>query len=199
MILPSSLDNTDLKRSEQFEQDNSTLDDTGLKRSEKFKTNNRNDQQSVKMILPSSLDNTGLKGSEQFEQDNPILDNTGLKRSEQFEQDFPTLDDTGLKRSEQFETKDCNDQQSVEMMLPLSIDSTGPKRSKKFNQDFPTSALAKKRKIKVWPNNPIMLQMIKSILDSKSTCPDAPEFCFKITLEAAETNFKVLKRHDFDL
>jgi hypothetical protein len=41
--------------------------------------------------------------------------------------------------------------------------------------------------------------MIESILASKSPCPDAPDFCFEMTLEAAEKNFLVLKRHGFDL
>ena len=35
--------------------------------------------------------------------------------------------------------------------------------------------------------------------NDKSHCLEAPEFCFKMTLEAAEKNFLVLKRHGFDL
>ena len=41
--------------------------------------------------------------------------------------------------------------------------------------------------------------MIESILASESPCPDAPDFCFEMTLEAAEKNFLVLKRHGFNL
>jgi hypothetical protein len=104
------------------------------------------------------------------------LDNTGPKLSEQFEQDFTTLDNTGLKRSGQFEINDRNDQKSVKMILPSSLDNTGLKRSEQFEQDLPTSALATKRKTKVWPSDSIMLQMITSILDSKSPCPAATEF-----------------------
>jgi hypothetical protein len=44
-----------------------------------------------------------------------------------------------------------------------------------------------------------MLQIIKQILESKSPCPTKPEFCFEMTLEAAEKNFLVLKHHSFDL
>jgi hypothetical protein len=51
----------------------------------------------------------------------------------------------------------------------------------------------------VWPDNSNMIKMIESILASESPCPDAPDFCFKMTLEAAEKNFLVLKHHDFDL
>ena len=44
-----------------------------------------------------------------------------------------------------------------------------------------------------------MLKTIKSILTHESHCLKAPEFCFEMTLEVAEKNFLVLKRHDFDL
>ena len=41
--------------------------------------------------------------------------------------------------------------------------------------------------------------MIESIRASKSCCPNTPKFFFEMTLDAAEKNFLVLKRHDFDL
>ncbi len=44
-----------------------------------------------------------------------------------------------------------------------------------------------------------MLTMIKTIMKSKRPCPAKPEFCFKMTLEATEKNFMVLKRHNFEL
>ena len=52
---------------------------------------------------------------------------------------------------------------------------------------------------KVWPADSIMLKTIESILTHESHCLEAPEFCFEMTLEAAEKNFLVLKRHGFDL
>ena len=51
----------------------------------------------------------------------------------------------------------------------------------------------------MWPDDSIMLKTINTILTYKSHCPEAPNFCFKMTLEAAEKNFLVLKRHGFDL
>ncbi len=44
-----------------------------------------------------------------------------------------------------------------------------------------------------------MLTMIKAIIESESSCPAKPEFCFEMTLEAAEKNFMVLKCHNFEL
>jgi hypothetical protein len=48
-------------------------------------------------------------------------------------------------------------------------------------------------------NQRSMLKIIQQIIGSESLCPNKLEFCFEITLEAAERNFLVLKCHNFKL
>jgi hypothetical protein len=40
---------------------------------------------------------------------------------------------------------------------------------------------------------------IEQIICSNSPCPEKPEFCFEMMLEAAEKNFPTLKCHNLDL
>ena len=107
---------------------------------------------------------------------------------------------------------DRNDQQSVEMILPTSrndltcvattniLDNTDLSRSEQFDQqNLSPTVLDASTRTTVWPDDSNMIKMIESILASESPCPDAPDFCFEMTLEAAEKNFLVLKHHDFDL
>ena len=109
-------------------------------------------------------------------------------------------------------TDDRNDHQRVETILPTSrndltrvattniLDNTGLTRSEQFEcPNLPPTVLDTTTRSTVWPSDSTMIRTIKSILASNSPCPDAPEFCFEMTLEAAEKNFLVLKRHDFDL
>ena len=79
-----------------------------------------------------------------------------------------------------------------------TFNNTGLTQSEQLNRTISPTVLNKTRTT-VWPTNSIMIQMIKSILVSKSNCLDAPDFCFEMTLEAAEKNFLVLKSHGFDL
>lgn len=80
------------------------------------------------------------------------------------------------------------------------IDNTGLTWSEQFDQqNLSPTVLEASTRTTVWPDDLTMIEMIKSILSSDSPCPDAPEFCFEMTLEAAEKNFLVLKRHGFDL
>jgi hypothetical protein len=44
-----------------------------------------------------------------------------------------------------------------------------------------------------------MMSIIKSIVESHSPCPEEPLFEFEMTSEAAEKNFLVLKRFNFDV
>jgi hypothetical protein len=105
---------------------------------------------------------------------------------------------------------DCNDQQSVKMMLSPGctdqkcvamtspFDNTGPIGLGQINQ-FPVPILKTRTTTNLWPKNAKMLTMIKAIIESESSCPAKPEFCFKMTLEAAGKNFMVLKHHNFKL
>jgi hypothetical protein len=105
---------------------------------------------------------------------------------------------------------DRNDQQIVKMMLSRGhtdlkcvamttrLDNTGPIGSGQVDQ-FPVPILKMRTMTNVWPKNAKMLTMIKAIIEFESPCPAKPEFCFKMTLEAAEKNFMVLKRHNFEL
>ncbi len=108
-------------------------------------------------------------------------------------------------------SNDCNDQQSIKMMLPQDctdlkcvamtnhLDNTGPTRSEQFEQSTTLLVLKTRLTTNARPANSAMLQIIKQILKSKSPCSTKPEFCFEMTLEAAEKNFLVLKCHSFDL
>jgi hypothetical protein len=80
-----------------------------------------------------------------------------------------------------------------------TINNTGLTWSEQFEQQISPTVLDRKMRTTVWPANSIIIQMIESILASESPCPDAPDFCFEMTLEAAEKNFLVLKRHGFNL
>jgi hypothetical protein len=51
----------------------------------------------------------------------------------------------------------------------------------------------------VWPPNRQMLEIIEQIIHSNSPCPEKPEFCFEMKLEAVKKNFLTLKRHNLDL
>jgi hypothetical protein len=87
---------------------------------------------------------------------------------------------------------DCNDQQSVKMMLSPGrtdlkcvamtspFDNTGPIGSGQINL-FPVPILKMRMTTNVWPKNAEMLTMIKAIIESKSPCPAKPEFCFEMT------------------
>jgi hypothetical protein len=104
---------------------------------------------------------------------------------------------------------DQNDQESVVMMLSPGctdlkcvtmtppVNNTGPIGSGQIDQ-FPVPILKTRTTTNVWPKNAKMLTMIKAIIEAKSPCPAKPEFCFKMTLEAAEKNFMVLKCYNFE-
>jgi hypothetical protein len=51
----------------------------------------------------------------------------------------------------------------------------------------------------VWPANTTMSEIIKQMINSESPCPIKPEFCFKLTLEAAEKKNLILMNHNLDL
>jgi hypothetical protein len=53
------------------------------------------------------------------------------------------------------------------------------------------------RDMMTFPHN--MLDIIKEIIGQQSPCPKKPLFCFKMTTEAVEKNFMVLKSHQFSL
>ena len=93
--------------------------------------------------------------------------------------------------------QDCTDLKCVAMTNHLN--NTGPTRSEQFEQSTTLSVLETRPTTNVWPANSAMLQIIEQILESKSPCLTKPEFCFEMTLEAAEKNFLVLNRHSFNL
>ena len=83
-------------------------------------------------------------------------------------------------------------------------DSTHPQRSTKRHKiayessgDSSLDQVAAADQLRVWPKN--MMSIIKSIVESHSPCPEKPLFEFEMTSEAAEKNFLVLKRFNFDV
>ncbi len=50
---------------------------------------------------------------------------------------------------------------------------------------------------RIWPKN--MMETIEHIVKSTSRCPKLPLFKFKMNGEAAESNFHILWRFNFDL
>jgi hypothetical protein len=50
--------------------------------------------------------------------------------------------------------------------------------------------------LNIWPSN--MMEIIKSITSSESPCPEPPLLQFKISSEAAEKKFLILRRFNFD-
>jgi hypothetical protein len=91
----------------------------------------------------------------------------------------------------------CTDPICVAMTSPL--DNTAPMRSEQIKQRPSLPILETRTKTNVWPTNAAMLKIIEQIMGSESPCPNKPEFCFEMRLEAAEKNFLVLKRHNFKL
>jgi hypothetical protein len=50
---------------------------------------------------------------------------------------------------------------------------------------------------RIWPKN--MMETIEHIIKSMSRCPKSPLFKFEMNVEAAESNFHILRRFNFDL
>jgi hypothetical protein len=73
----------------------------------------------------------------------------------------------------------------------LPLEPTLPRRK------FQSVVVVINTSLRIWPKN--MMEIIKYILKSTSGCPELLLFKFKMNREAAESNFHVLWRFNFDL
>ena len=78
---------------------------------------------------------------------------------------------------------------------PTSGTTSGPRLAKCQKAENPITEPTDQPKI--WPKG--MMDIIKSIVNLHSSCPEAPLFTFKMTAEAAEKIFLVLKSFNFDV